>query len=114
LALLSLLQLPVAVIVANQEGNIIIFNNAAEHLFGYQSEEVYLHNVSMLSPEPISEQHPQFISRYLEQESPHIIGQNRNLVGVHKNGTRIPIEMSLSEITFGQARHFMAVIRLSV
>ncbi len=114
LALLSLLQLPVAVIVANQEGNIIIFNNAAEHLFGYRSEEVYLHNVSMLSPEPISEQHPQFISRYLEQESPHIIGQNRNLVGVHKNGTRIPIEMSLSEITFGQARHFMAVIRLSV
>ena len=114
LALLSLLQLSVAVIVANSEGNIVIFNNAAEKLFGYQSEEVYLHNISILTPEPITEQHPQFVTRYLEQDTPHVMGQSRNLVGQHKNGTRISIKISLSEITFGQARHFMAVIYSNV
>jgi two-component system CheB/CheR fusion protein len=110
LSLISLAQLSVAVVVANSDGEILIFNHAAEALFGYTQEEVYLHNVSLLTPEPIRQQHPQFILRYLDQGAPHFIGQKRSLVGQHKNGSRIPIEMSLSEIALGQERHFMAII----
>ncbi|HAH49285.1 PAS domain S-box protein [Gimesia sp.] len=87
-----------AVITINRRGIIQSFNSAAEKMFGYSAAEIIGQNVSLLTPHPIREHHDQFITQYLETGISYIVGARRELQASHRDGTLIPIELSVTDL----------------
>ncbi len=99
------------IIVIDENGRIESFNPAAEHLFGYSSDEAIGQNVKMLMPASYSVQHDRYLRNYLESSEPRIIGIGREVMALHKDGSTFPIDLAVSETRFGGTRHFTGVVR---
>ncbi|HTI81156.1 MAG TPA: PAS domain S-box protein [Acetobacteraceae bacterium] len=101
--LLSILEtVPDAMVVIDRRGTIQFFSKAAERLFGYKQDEVRGQNVKMLMPPPYREQHDGYLRRYQETGERRIIGIGRVVVGLRKDGSTFPMELSVGEATGGQ------------
>jgi two-component system sensor kinase FixL len=85
-----------AIIIIDLDGTICDSNPMASALFGYRSDEMLGRNVAMLVPSPHQQQHDQYISRFLSTGEPHVEGQSRELVALHKEGYLVPISISVS------------------
>jgi len=96
---------PDAMIVIDDQGLIQSFSAAAERLFGYATGEVAGRNVSMLMPAPYQAQHDSYLRRYRATGERHIIGSSRVVMGLRKNGSTFPMELSVGE-TAGLERRF--------
>jgi PAS domain S-box-containing protein len=86
-----------AVIIINHKGNIIMFNDTAETIFGYPREEIINQNVSMLMPEPERSAHDAYIHNHVMTNVAHIIGIGRNVTALRKNGETFPMRLSVIE-----------------
>ena len=100
-----------AVISIDQSGLIQTFNPAAETVFGYSSTEVVGHNVDMLMPEPYHSEHHGYLSRYAKEGDPRIIGIGREVVGLRKNGSTFPMDLSVGESGSGDDKVFIGTVR---
>ncbi len=100
-----------AVITTDNKGLIQSFNEAAQKMFGYAFDEVKDKNATILMPHPCSENHEQYVAEYLKTKQKHIIGIGRELTAKHKDGTIIPIHISISEIYNCDNLMFVALIR---
>ncbi|WP_220498417.1 methyl-accepting chemotaxis protein [Rhodopirellula sp. JC639] len=85
-------------VTINSAGIVTSFNLAAETLFGYRADEVIGNNVSMLTPSPHREQHDDYLRRYLETGEARIIGHDRELEAVRKDGSTFAISLRVSEL----------------
>jgi len=99
------------IITIDEQGTIDSFNFSAEHLFGYQAQEVLGKNVTMLMPEPFRSRHEQGLNNYLESGVSKIIGIGREVTGLRKDGTTFPIDLAISEMYLGETRMFTGIIR---
>ncbi len=100
-----------AIITIDEKGIIDSFNPAAERIFGYKREEALGRNVSMLMPSPHREAHDDYIGHYLKSAERRIIGIGRETLGLRKDGTTFPIELSVSEMKVGDHRMFTGVVK---
>jgi len=100
------------IITISEAGEILGFNPAAEHIFGYPQQDVLGKNVSVLMPEPQRSEHDGYIKRYLQTGQARIMGiSGREVVAVRKSGEQFPIEMSISEMVLGGLRYFVGIVR---
>lgn len=102
---------PDAIIVIDTAGLMQSFSTTAERLFGYSSQEAVGRNVSMLMPPPYRGQHDGYLARYLRTGEKRIIGIGRLVVGLRKNGTTFPMELSVGEARIGNRRLFTGFVR---
>jgi two-component system sensor kinase FixL len=102
---------PDAMVVINTRGVIESFSATAEKLFGYRAEEVIGKNVSILMPEPYSSQHDSYLARYLATGERRIIGLGRLVVGLRRDGSTFPMELSVGEARSGERRFFTGFVR---
>ena len=100
-----------AIIVIDQDGQIEIFNKAAEEIFGHAESEILGKNVSSLMPEPDRSAHDQYIKNYHTSRNPRIIGIGREIVGLHKNGKKFPAHLSVGEVAGTDTTRFIGIIR---
>ena len=99
-----------AIIFIDDHGRIQAFNPAAERLFGYSKSEVLNRNVSLLMPSPDRENHDHYISRYMTTGVQKIIGIGRDVVGLRKDGSTLPLHLSVSEVSIGGTRGFTGIL----
>ncbi|RMG91872.1 MAG: sensor domain-containing diguanylate cyclase [Zetaproteobacteria bacterium] len=100
------------IIVIRSSGEIVLFNAAAEGLFGYAAEEVLGRNVCMLMPEAERKQHAEYIHRYLRTGKSHIIGREaREVTALRKNGESFPLELSVNRLDLDDGLYFVGVVR---
>ncbi|MCG6932488.1 MAG: diguanylate cyclase [Gallionella sp.] len=99
------------IVSIDTEGKLLSLNQAAQKIFGFGEEEVIGKNVSMLMPPPHRENHDNYLSRYLLTGEAHAIGKTMELEGRRKDGIAFPLELSISEIKYGNAHFFTAVMR---
>jgi diguanylate cyclase (GGDEF)-like protein/PAS domain S-box-containing protein len=99
-----------AIISINKEGTIIFCNPAAKKVFGY-GNEIIGKNITTLIPEQYRQPHQMGMHRYLRTGIPKIIGKTVELVGLKKDGTEFPIELSLSVWRSHKKCHFTGIIR---
>jgi two-component system, LuxR family, sensor kinase FixL len=102
---------PDAMVVIDEEARIQSFSTAAERLFGYQAAEVIGENVRILMPSPYREQHDGYMQRYLSTGERRIIGIGRVVVGLRKDGSTFPMELSVGEMRSQTGRYFTGFVR---
>jgi two-component system sensor kinase FixL len=98
------------IIVIDAQGSIEAFNPAAERLFGYTEREVVGRNVNMLMPSPYHDEHDGYIARYLTTGVQKIIGIGREVTGLRRNGTTLPVHLSVGEMSVGGERKFTGIL----
>ncbi len=99
------------VISIDDQGVIQSANLAVEKVLGFGVAEVLGRNVSMLMPEPHRGAHDGYLERYHHTGQAHIIGIGREVEGLHKNGTRIAMELSVNEYFVHGQRFFTGILR---
>ncbi|MCK4789982.1 MAG: transporter substrate-binding domain-containing protein, partial [Desulfobacteraceae bacterium] len=98
------------IITINVKGIIENFNPAAESLFGYQANEVIGQNIKMLMPSPFSDKHDEYLERYVRTGKSNIIGIRLEREAKHRDGSRLSVEISVSEMWIGEELKFTGVI----
>ena len=100
-----------AIISVDERGIIGSVNRAAETIFGWSSAEMIGRNVSMLMPEPHQGRHDEYIARYTTGGTPRVIGQEREVEALRKDGTFVPVSLGVTEVYIGSQRMFIGVVR---
>src|SRR5918994_624532 len=100
-----------AIVTITPEGIVRWFNRGAERIFGYRAEEVVGQPVTLLMPERYRELCVAGLHRYLRTGEARVVGGTTELVGLRKDGSEFPMEMSLGETIEEGERLFTGVIR---
>lgn len=98
------------VILIDATGQVLMFNPACERLFGYRADEVIGQNVKLLMPEPFRSEHDGYLENYRRTGERKIIGIGREVVGLRKDGTTFPMDLSVGEARQQGAPVFVGVI----
>jgi two-component system sensor kinase FixL len=99
------------IVTIDEQGIIDTVNGAAERLFGWPADELIGRNVRVLMPQPFRDEHDGYLRRYLTTGERRIIGIGREVVGMRRDGSEFPIDLSVGEGEIGGRRFFTAVIR---
>ena len=99
-----------AIISINENHEIVLFNNAAERIFGYKREEILNKNLNVLIP-PKYGNHATSVKNFLKTKEAKFIGNTQTLTAFRKNGEEFPIELGLSLQEMDDAYTFTAIIR---
>ena len=100
-----------AIIVANHEGRIVLWNQAATKLFGYGFEEVLGNPLTMIMPERFRASHLKGFARFQATGASRLIGKAVELRGLRKDGVEFPLELSLATWTTKQGTFFSGILR---
>lgn len=100
-----------AVVSIDRRGCVVLFNAAAERIFGYTAEEIVGRKVNELMAEPYASEHDEYVARYERTGEAHAIGRIRTVTAKRKNGELFPIELSVTEIEVDEDVHYAAFIR---
>ncbi|MDD5472513.1 MAG: PAS domain S-box protein [Candidatus Methanoperedens sp.] len=87
---------PDAVIIADGEGNVITWNKGAKKIFLYDEEEVLGKPFTILMPERYRDAHLTGLKRVTSTGEYKLIGKRVEMYGLRKDGTEIPVELSIS------------------
>jgi len=103
---------PDAKVVVNEVGLIVVFNQQAELLFGYDRSEVMGEGIEMLLPEDKRELHKSHRKTYFNSPKTREMGEGLLLQGRHRNGSLIPVQIKLAPFPVaGAGVHTLAVVR---
>ena len=100
-----------AIILIDATGSIRSVNPAAQRLFGWAASEMRGRDVSMLMPAPYASEHDGYLRSYLATGVRKIIGSGREVVGLRKDGTTFPMDLTVSEVRLGEQRMFSGFVR---
>lgn len=89
----------------------LCFTKAAESLWGYKITEVVGRNVKILMPSPERERHDEYIKRYLETGAQRVFGMGRDVTVMQKDGTLVPVRLSVSEQKDGPKRFWTGIVQ---
>jgi PAS domain S-box-containing protein len=102
---------PDGVIVVEDGGRVVLANRRAETLFGYDHGELLSVTLEDLIPEPAREVHQEHRARYGTDPRSRPMGDGLQLCGRRRDGSEVPIEISLSPMYENSARIVIATIR---
>jgi len=103
--------IPDAVVAVNQRGIIIHTNSQTEAMFGYTRDELIGHKIEMLVPERQRSLHDQHREGYRARPKIRRMGSGLDLYGRRRDGSEVPVEISLSPIGAGDSMIVLSVIR---
>ncbi|HTZ81584.1 MAG TPA: PAS domain S-box protein [Candidatus Acidoferrales bacterium] len=103
--------IPDAVAAVNEQGVIIQVNSQAEALFGYTRDELIGQKIEMLVPERQRPQHDQHRERFHQYPKIRRMGSGLDLYGRRRDGTEVPVEISLSPLSSDGGFVVLSVIR---
>lgn len=89
---------PDAMIIINNQGEIILANAQVQNLFGYSKEEILHQQIEILIPVRFREKHPHYRDEYFKDPHFRPMGIGLDLYGLHKDGHEFPVEISLSPL----------------
>jgi two-component system sensor kinase FixL len=98
------------IVVIDAAGRIEAFNPAAERLFGYREADVLGRNVNILMPSPYHEEHDRYLTRYLRDGDPRIIGVGREATARRQDGSTFPVHLSVGEMSVNGERRFTGIL----
>jgi len=104
-------QAPDAILQVDSSGAIAIANRTAELLFGYSREELLSLNVDALVPQAARHKHQGYRDKFAAAGVTRPMGEGLNLHAQRKDGSLLPVEISLSPISSERGNQVIAVVR---
>jgi len=100
-----------AIVTINSRGIIEYVNQGTLALFGYEREELLGQNVSLLMGQPESSRHDVYIHAYLKTGQSRVMNHRRSVEGLRKNGTPVPLDLTLGQMVEDGEQKFTAIMR---
>ena len=102
-----------AVVSTDSDGQIILFNRAAEGFFGYSTSEILGQSIDVIIPMRFHDQHREDHRRFISArvETRRTMGAGREVLGRRKDGTEFAVEVTLSRHLIDGRSIGTAVIR---
>jgi PAS domain S-box-containing protein len=102
---------PDAILQVDTTGQIVVANRTAESMFGYSQEELLGSSVDRLVPESIRTVHAGHRKAFADAGVTRPMGEGLELHARRKDGTLVPVEISLSPVETGHGVYITAAIR---
>lgn len=102
---------PDAMVVVDPAGSIKFVNLQTENMFGYMRAELVGQPIDILIPERFRARHFQHVARFFAAPTSRPMGSGVQLFGRRKNGSELPIEVSLSPLQSERGMTVSASIR---
>lgn len=104
--------IPDAVVVVDALGCIAFVNSQAVKFFGYDWSELVGSPVEILLPDNLRERHSELRRRYLEEDlTPRMMGRGHGVCARHKDGSLLPIDLSLNPLKLKRKVYVIAALR---
>jgi PAS domain S-box-containing protein len=101
-----------AIISIDEAQHIILFNQGASKVFGYESSEVLGQPVDILLPSRFAQAHGRQIREFsYSQESTRSMAHRREVSGRRKSGEEFPAEASLVKVRVNDITTFTVILR---
>jgi PAS domain S-box-containing protein len=101
---------PTGVVAVDRHGVIQFINQMAENIFGYERSELEGKSIEILVPETQREVHESERKYFTKSPRSGSMGVGRDLFGLRKDGTIIPVEIGLSHVDSSSGRLVFAYI----
>ncbi|HEY1948949.1 MAG TPA: PAS domain S-box protein [Bryobacteraceae bacterium] len=102
---------PDGIIEVDETGRIVLLNSIAETMFGYSREELMGASVDILLPEGLRGRHQAHRQAYWNHPKTRPMGMNLDLLARRKDGSKFPVEISLSPLKTEDGFRVSAFIR---
>lgn len=100
-----------AFVTIDHESTVILFNKAAERMFGYSRDEVIGRDLGMILTPMCQDSHQQAVTRYMKTRRTKLIGHESELSVTRKNGEIFPASISFSVAEVDGKLFFTGIIR---
>lgn len=101
-----------AIVSIDEQHRILLFNPAAEIMFGYRAVEVEAQPLEMLLPQRAHATHAEEVRAFgTTGVTSRRMGSLGNVFGRRKNGEEFPAEVSISQVNSGTEKRFIAILR---
>jgi PAS domain S-box-containing protein len=101
---------PNGMVVIDADGTIVLANAHMVQQFGYAKDELLGQPVEMLVPERLRTRHPDYRAGFFAAPQARPMGVGRDLFGLRKDGSEIPVEIGLNPIETAAGRFVLAAI----
>jgi len=102
---------PDALVIVNQAGTIVMVNGQTEVVFGYARSELLGQQLELLLPQRFRKIHPTHREHYFAAPHTRPMGVGLQLFGRRKDGSEVPVDISLSPLLLDDALHVLSAIR---
>ena len=103
---------PEAVITIADDMSVIMFNQAAERIFGYDAGEIMGRPFDMLMPAHFRQGHGALVEAFAQSsETARYMDQRGFIHGLRKDGSEFPAAASVSKLTIGKERLYTVMLR---
>ncbi|HTJ81275.1 MAG TPA: PAS domain S-box protein [Polyangiaceae bacterium] len=102
---------PDAMIIVSESAEIVLVNLQAEKLFGYSRNELVGQSLEIVIPDASRGLHKQHLARFFAGPKTRTMGSGLELYGRHRDGTLIPVEVSLSPLRTPEGMFVSSAIR---
>jgi diguanylate cyclase (GGDEF)-like protein/PAS domain S-box-containing protein len=101
---------PNAIVMVDQQGQIILVNSQAEKYFGYDRVELMTKSIDELVPARFLGHHANHRSAFFSEPQARAMGVGRDLYGLRKDGIEFPVEIGLAPINTQEGMLVLATI----
>ncbi len=101
---------PTAMIMVDGEGNIVLVNSQTESMFGFGRNELLNQPIEILIPEKFRGKHPSKRNAYAKTPEARLMGSERDLFALRKNGEVFPVEIGISPLTAPEGSFVLTAI----
>lgn len=104
---------PNAMIMVDRDGKIVLVNTQTDKMFGYDRAELIGQEIEILVPQRYRGTHPGHRRGFYADRQPRAMGAGRDLFGLRKDGTEIPVEIGLNPIDASEGLALASIIDIT-
>ncbi|WP_193183504.1 response regulator [Nisaea sediminum] len=99
-----------AIVTIDERGTILHWSPGAERIFGYQTDEAQGRNISSMMPKEEADKHDGHLADFLTIGKKSIIGVGREVTGLRKDGSTVPLELAISDARLEGRTLFIGIL----
>ena len=101
-----------AIISVDEAQTIVMYNRAAERIFGWPSDQVLGQPLARLMPARYRARHGQHVARFAQTGvTSRRMGDHTVIFGLRANGEEFPMDASISQLVSAEGRLFTVILR---